>query len=145
MSWFRVVDTIEHHLPAWLHPSRAPPLQEEITPRTVHEGCDRLAARLQDMSLNRRELTSIATELQVLENQVEQLVAATVAGSGRTREARMAEDALQFVRGHLYWVQSSTSPWLACGVGEMRGELEQAVWSTRYAIIVLAWAGIPVQ
>jgi hypothetical protein len=141
MSRFWVLVTVETHLPSWLHRARAPYVQEGVELTGVRAACDRVAARLDQDPLSRRELSYIATELQFLTRQVEQLVDASSAASGMTQEVRVAHNVLQGVRENLYRVQPYQS-WPGVpsySMKVMRGELERAIWNTRYAMIVLAW------
>lgn len=134
-------ETLAARLADWVHLHGVPAAQETMSAAEIRAACDRLATKVDEPSFRRRELADLGTDLHVLAREVGRLVEGVRAQYGRTPEVGRAEETLRRVHQDVFWTAPSLrAPYGPCAsLAEARVVLRQAIWNTRYALILLAW------
>jgi hypothetical protein len=128
-------------LKAALRPRRASHSDalESINLSEIQEACAQLTLQLDDASLSRTELMSVAAGLEPVGRQLRLVLKDSRARDGHTRATRLVEDALQNIYDCLYSIQPFRPYiWPAA----LRAKLRRALRSVAYALVALRWARV---
>jgi hypothetical protein len=113
--------------------------RESINLSELQEACARLTSQLDDASLSRTELMTVAAGLEPVGRQLLRVLKDSKERDGHTRATHLVEDALHNIYDCLYSIQPFRPYiWPAA----LRAKLRRALQSIAYALVALRWAGV---